>query len=319
VISIISVLALVFFTPDIYGAVDYPTKPVKIIVGWPPGGQADTMTRVLADGLEKVLGKPIVVENKPGGASGIATALLAKTKPDGYILGAISDTPLVRAPHIRKVAYNPMEDVIPVIRTNVSIAGIVVKADSPFKTLKDFLDFAKKNPGKLTYSHPGSGSSPHLAMGALEIKYGIKCGPVPFKGDSEMVTALLGGHVMAGAGTTGGFGPYVKSREMRLLALFSKQRVKLSPEVPTLFEMGYKITAESNFMIIAPKGTPEPILEKLQNASVQVMKEPSYGAVADKLWTVYEPILKSEELKKLLKEDDEFYGEIIRTLGIKEE
>lgn len=171
-ISIISILALAFFSPDICGAEDYPTKPVKIIVGWAPGGQTDTMARALADGLEKALGKPIVVENKPGGASGIATALLAKTKPDGYTLGAISDTPLVRAPHMRKVAYNPMEDVIPVIRTNVSIAGVVVKADSPFKTFKDFLDFAKKNPGKLTYSHPGSGSSPTLQWEHLKSSMG---------------------------------------------------------------------------------------------------------------------------------------------------
>jgi len=318
-IPIISVFVLIFLTMDIHAAIDYPTKPIKIIVGWAPGGQTDTMTRALADGLEKALGRPIVVENRPGGASGIATALIAKTKPDGYTLGAISDSPLVRIPHMRKVAYNPMDDVIPIIRTNVSTAGIVVKADSPFKTFKDFVEFAKKNPGKLTYSHPGSGSSPHLGMGALEIKYGIKCGPVPFKGDSEMITALLGGHVMAGAGTTGGFGPFVKSGELRLLALFSKERIKLFPEVPTLFEFGYKITAESNFLIIAPKGTPEAILEKLQNMSAQVMKETNYGAVAERLWTVYEPILKGEELKKLIKEDDEFYGEIIKTLGIKEE
>jgi tripartite-type tricarboxylate transporter receptor subunit TctC len=212
-----------------------------------------------------------------------------------------------------------MEDIIPVIRTNVSVAGFVVKADSPLKTFQDFVEFVKKNPAKLTYSHPGSGSSPHLGMGALEIKYGIKCSSVPFKGDSEMITALLGGHVMAGAGTTGGFGPYVKSGDLRLLAVFAKQRIKFYPNVPTLVELGYKVTAESNFLIIAPKGTPDAILEKVQNLSVKAMKEPNYGAVADRLWTIYEPILKGEELKKAIKEADGFYGEIIRTLGIKEE
>jgi tripartite-type tricarboxylate transporter receptor subunit TctC len=316
-IALISGLAL--FGTAQSAELNYPTKPIKIVVGWAPGGQADTLTRTLADLLEKYVGKTIVVENKPGGASGVATAFIAKTKPDGYTLGAISDSPLVRIPHMRKVTYHPTEDIIPVIRTNVSIAGLVVRADSPLKTFQDFLNYAKKNPGKLTFSHPGSGSSPHLGMGALEVKYGIKCSPVPYKGDSEMITALLGGHVMAGAGTTGGFGPYVKSGDLRLLAIFSKQRIKFYPDVPTLGELGYKVTAESNFLIIAPKGTPAEMVEKIQNLSVKAMKEPSYGSVADKLWTIYEPILTGEELKKAIKEDDEFYGDIIKTLGIKEE
>jgi tripartite-type tricarboxylate transporter receptor subunit TctC len=308
-IPIALICGLAIFGSALLAEVKYPTKPIKIVVGWAPGGQADTMTRTLSDLLEKYLGNTIVVENKPGGASGVTTAFIAKTKPDGYTLGAISDSPLVRVPHMRKVTYSPMEDVVPVIRTNVSIAGLVVKTDSPFKTFQDFAEYAKKNPG----------SSPHLGMGALEIKYGIKCSPVPFKGDSEMITALMGGHVIAGAGTTGGFGPYVTSGDLRLLAIFSKERIKFYPAVPTLFELGYKVTAESNFLIIAPKGTPAPILEKFEDLSVRAMREPKYGAVADKLWTIYEPILKGEELKKAIKEDDEFYGEIIRTLGIKGE
>jgi len=133
-----------------------------------------------------------------------------------------------------------------------------------------------------------------------------------------MVTALLGGHVMAGAGTTGGFGPFVKSGELRLLGLFSSQRIKLYPDVPTLTELGYKIVAESNFMIIGPKGIPDQIVEKFQKASIEAMKDKSYGAVADKLWTVYEPILVGEELKKLMKETDLFNKEVIKSLGIKE-
>lgn len=318
-ISMTLVFVLGFYMAAPSAEINYPTKPIKIVVGWAPGGQADTLTRTLSDLLEKHLGNTIVVENKPGGASGVATAFIAKVKPDGYTLGAISDSPLVRIPHMRKVTYSPTEDIVPVIRTNVSIAGLVVKADSPFKTFQDFVEYAKKNPGKLTYSHPGSGSSPHLGMGALEVKYGIKCSSVPYKGDSEMVTALLGGHVMAGAGTTGGFGPYVKSGDLRLLAIFSKQRIKFYPQVPTLMELGYKVTAESNFLIIAPRGTPAEIVEKIQNLSANAMKEPSYGSVADKLWTIYEPILKGEELKKAIREDDAFYGEIIKTLGIKEE
>lgn len=314
----VSFLLLILAGAGPLNALDYPTKPIKIVVGWAPGGQADTMTRALATLLEKSFGKSIVVENRPGGASGVATAFIAKVTPDGYTLGAISDSPLVRIPHMREVAYDPMVDIIPIVRTNVSVAGLVVKADSPLKTFQDFVDYAKKNPGKLTYSHPGSGSSPHLGMGGLEIRYGIKCSPVPFKGDSEMVTALLGGHVMAGAGTTGGFGPFVKSGELRLLGLFSSQRIKLYPDVPTLTELGYKIVAESNFMIIGPKGIPDQIVEKFQKASIEAMKDKSYGAVADKLWTVYEPILVGEELKKLMKETDLFNKEVIKSLGIKE-
>jgi tripartite-type tricarboxylate transporter receptor subunit TctC len=274
---------------------------------------------MLVDLMGKKFAMSIVVENKPGGASGIATNFIAKTTPDGYTLGAISDSPLVRIPHMRKVAYDPMEDVIPMFRTNVSIAGFVVKADSPFKTFQDVVEYAKKNPGKLSYSHPGSGSSPHLGMAALEVRYGIKCSAVPFKGDSDMAIALLGGHVMGGAGTTGGFGPFVKSGEFRVLSLFSKQRVKFFPDAPTLIELGYNVTAESNFLFIAPKGTPNKIVDKFVDVAAQSMKDPGYGAVADKLWTVYEPVLKRDEMKKLLKEDDKFYGEIIKTLRIKEE
>lgn len=317
IIITVSILFLIFVGIRPLEALDYPTKAIKIVVGWAPGGQTDTMTRALADLLEKSFGKPIVVENKPGGASGIATAFIAKANPDGYTFGAISDSPLVRVPHMREVPYDPMVDIIPVVRTNVSIAGLVVKSDSPFKTLQDFVDYTKKNPGKLTYSHPGSGSSPYLGMVGLEMRYGIKCSPVPFKGDSEMITALMGGHVMAGAGTTGGFGPFVKSGELRLLGLFYKQRIKLYPDIPTLMESGYNIVAESNFIIIAPKGTPDDILEKFQNASVKAMKEKNYEAVADKLWTVYEPILVGEELRKSVKENDNFYREVIKSLGTK--
>jgi tripartite-type tricarboxylate transporter receptor subunit TctC len=298
--------------------VSYPTKPIKIIVGYAPGGQTDVLTRTLADVMEKQGGASFVVDNKPGGTSGIAVSLIAKSDPDGYTLGCISDSPLVRIPHMRKVTYDPMNDVIPMIRTNVSLAGLVVKADSPFKTFKDVVEYAKKNPGKLSYSHPGSGSSPHLGMGALEVKYGIKCSAVPFKGDAEMITATLGGHVMAGAGTTGGFGPHVKSGELRLLALFAKQRIKFFPEAPTLIELGYNVAAESNFLIIAPKGTPAPILEKFENMCSQAMQQPAYAGVADKLWTVYEPILKGEAMKKSLLEDDQFYKEVIKTMGIQE-
>lgn len=301
--------------------VTYPTKPVKIIVGWEPGGQADTLARTLADFLEKekYLGKPMIVENRAGGASGVAAVFVAKAKADGYMLGAISDSPLVRVPHMRKVPYHPLEDLIPVVRTNVSISGVTVKADSPFKTFQDMIEYAKKNPGKLSYGHPGSGSSPHLGMGAVGIRYGLKFSSVPFKGEAPLSTAMLGGHVMVGAWTTGGFGPFVKSGDLRVLALFSRQRIKLFPDAPAILELGGNVTAETNFLIVAPKGTPPEVLDRLKNASARAMTEPGYGAVADKFWTVYEPILTGEDLKKRLKEDYEYYGDIIKKLDLRED
>ncbi|MGE0724919.1 MAG: tripartite tricarboxylate transporter substrate binding protein [Alphaproteobacteria bacterium] len=253
----------------------FPSKPVTLIVPWPAGGSTDLTMRALADASTKHLGQPIVIENKAG-ASGTAgpAVMAASAKPDGYTVAQIPIT-VFRLPHIVKTSFDPTKDFTYILNVTGYTFGVVVKADAPWKSFKEMMDYAKANPGKVTYGTPGAGTTLHITMEQIAQSQGIKLTHVPFKGGAETNAAVLGGHVNAVADSTG-WGGLVDAGELRLLVTWGMNRTKRWPNVPTLKEQGFDIVSNSPFGIAGPKGMDPKVVKVLHDAFKKGMEEPSY-------------------------------------------
>src|SRR5512143_2418250 len=194
-VLLVGLIILGFF--GIGAAQDYPTKSVAIVVGMEAGGVVDVASRVLAEEAKKALGQDILIENKPGASHMIAGSYVVNAKPDGYTLWGATDAPFLRVPHMFKLKFDPIKETTPIIFYGIFTHFVVVPAESPFKTLKDMLTFAKENPMKLTFGNPGVGTVPHLTMAGLDLETGLKMTHVPFKGELAEIAAMMGGHPMA--------------------------------------------------------------------------------------------------------------------------
>jgi tripartite-type tricarboxylate transporter receptor subunit TctC len=259
----------------------FPSRPVTFIVPWPPGGSTDLAMRSLSVIAEKHLGQRIVIENKPGvtGTLG-AQALAGGAKADGYTIAQMPIT-VFRLPAMMKTNYDPSTDFTWIIHLTGYTFGVVVRADSPWKTWKDLVAFAKANPGKVTYATPGNGSSLHITMEDIAQREGIKWVQVPFKGYAEGATALLGGHVDVHADSTG-WGEQVNSGRLRLLVTWGAQRTKRWPNVPTLKEVGYPIVSNSPFGIAGPKGMDPAVVKALHDAFKKALDDPEFQKTLEK-------------------------------------
>jgi tripartite-type tricarboxylate transporter receptor subunit TctC len=254
----------------------FPSKAVKLIIAFPAGGPTDITMRQLADNASKILGQPVIVENKPGAGGTLPAQALQTAQPDGYTIGQIP-LGVFRLGFTTKINWDPIKDISYVINVTGYAFGIVVPADSPIKTWADFVAYAKANPGKLTYGSTGTLTSPHLTTERIAQAVGIQLQHVPYKGSADLQQALLGGHLMAGADSTG-FAPQVEAGKLRVLNTWGEKRLDKFPNVPTLKELGIDIVQNSPFGIGAPKGTPPEVVKKLHDAFKQAMEEPSYVA-----------------------------------------
>jgi tripartite-type tricarboxylate transporter receptor subunit TctC len=272
-------VAVQLFAPSAV-AQAFPNKPIKLIVPWPPGGSTDVTMRVLAEATAKHLGQPIVVENKPGAGGTLGVTALQSAKNDGY---TITQVPLgvFRLPFTTTVTYDPMKDITYVIGISGYTFGTVVPADSPFKSMKDMADYAKANPGKLTWGSTGIGTAPHLMMEEWALNEGLQMNHIPYKGSADQMAALLGNHVMAGADATG-FGPHVDAGKLRLLATWGERRTKRWPQVGTMKDLGYGIVSNSPYGIGAPKDTDPAIVKVLHDAFKKGMEDAAHLAIMDK-------------------------------------
>lgn len=258
----------------------FPARPVTLIVPWPAGGSTDAVLRALAKATEPHLGQPIVIDNKPGAAGTLGPAVMGKTaKPDGYTVSQVTQTQF-RLPHMQKVSFDPIKDFSYIIRLTGYTFGMVVDAKSPWKTLQDFIDHAKRNPGKLTYGSGGTGTSHHVALAVLAERLQLDIQHVPFKGSSENLVALLGGHVDAASDSTG-WAPYLQSGRMRLLATYGPERARKWPEVPTLNEVAPGLVFDSPYGLAAPAGTPAERIRILHDAFRKGMQEAEFLRVME--------------------------------------
>jgi tripartite-type tricarboxylate transporter receptor subunit TctC len=297
-----------------WGQPAYPAKSINLYIGYAPGGVADISVRFLASKAEKLLGQPFVITNNGGGGSSVATGIVAKKPADGYTILGGASSGLVRLPHLQNVPYK-YEDFAPIMHfATPSLTPVVVKSTSPWKTFKELVDYAKKNPGKVTYSTLGVGSPMHMAMEYVAKQEKITWTHVPFPGAMPAFTALLGDHVNVCIGA-GESVPYIKDGTVRILANLSEKRVKAWPSVPTFRELGYDFFNESVFMFSAPKGTPEYIIEKLQDAFHKVMNDPEFAAIMTKV--EFEPVYRnSADTKKYLDDANIRLGRMVKEMNL---
>jgi len=252
----------------------FPAKPVKLVIAFPAGGPTDITMRQLADNAGKILGQPVIVENKPGAGGTLPAQLLQTSAADGYTLAQIP-LGVFRLPYTTRISWDPVKDINYVLNVTGYAFGIVVPTDSPLTTWTHFVAWAKANPGKLTYGSTGTLTSPHLTTELIAQKLGLQLVHVPYKGSSELAQAITGGHIMAAADSTG-FAPLVQAGKLRVLNTWGEKRLEKFPDAPTLKELGLDIVQNSPFGIGAPKGTPPAVVKRLHDAFKKAMEEPSY-------------------------------------------
>ncbi|MBV6307251.1 tripartite tricarboxylate transporter substrate binding protein [Candidimonas humi] len=246
----------------------FPDRPIDIVVPFSPGGGTDQISRTIADGMSKALKQSVLVLNKPGAGTVIGTGYVAKSKPDGYTLVMATFAHAVNPALYKHLPFDPDKDFTPVALIGTSPNVLVVNSHSPFKTVKDIIAYAKANPDKLTFGSYGTGTSAHLCGALFEDLAKVKMTHVPYKGSSPAITDLLGGQINMVFSTAASVAQYVKSGQLRAIAVTSKQRSFAFPDVPTIAESGLPdYEAESWYGLLAPAGTPADVIAKLHDAT----------------------------------------------------
>jgi tripartite-type tricarboxylate transporter receptor subunit TctC len=315
-VSLLCLAVFAFLTTSAGAANPYPHKQIEFVVTFAAGGSTDVVARAMAAIAAKELGQPVIVSNKAGGGGSVGTAFWTSQKPDGYTIGIVSLGPMEIQPHLTKVPYDPLKDIVPFMQFGEYPQGLAVKADSPFKNLKDLIEYARQNPGKVTYGTTGVGGAPHITTERLAIEAGVKMTHIPYKGGAPAITALLGGHVTATS--VAEFVLQVKGGTARLLVAYNPQRLSDFPDVPTTRELGYKVTLANYIGIGVPAGTPRDIPEKLRKAFKKAFDDPSVKELMKK-WAVEAIYDSGDELAKKIKVGHREYGEVIKKLGLREE
>lgn len=295
-------------------AQDYPSKPINLLVGYTAGGATDLSVRALAADAAKILKQPIVVSNVAGAAGTLVLGRVKAEKADGYTIFNAPTANFARIPHLQAVPYDPLKDFSFIMQYGLYQYGLVVRADSPWNTFEEFVDYAKKNPRKINYGTSGLGTGQHLAMEYLAQKEKIEWNHVPFPGGVQAVTALLGGHVHAISQTTE-WKEHVAAGTLRLLVVWTDQRLKAFPNVPTLREKGYPFAVHSALSLMGPAGMPKQAVEKLQNAFAKAMESKPFLDVMDK-FDMPPAYLDADALTKMVHKDYAETGELIKSLGI---
>lgn len=284
---------------------DYPSKPITIVIPTGPSVSGDIIMRVYAEIVGKILGQPLIIDNRPGGSGALAAAYVAaNAKPDGYLLLNIT-IPIYRVPAMQRTSYDPVKDFQPVLLLGGYTLGGVVRSDSQFKSWKDVVDFSKANPGHFTYTTVGPHTTNAIAMETMARESGVKFTHVPGKGGGEGIAAVLGGHVNAMVESPA-WGPLVANGEMRLLFLLNQERSPKWPDVPTIRELGYQYTFDSPYGVVAGKGTPPAIVKKLHDAFKVAFDDPRVIEIYSKFDFVrrYLPTAEYEKFVVKLNDDE---------------
>ncbi len=315
------VIGLVFivwaFSSFASAAEPYPTKEIEIIVPFATGGGIDLMSRSLAPKLSEILGKPVLVVNKPGAAGTVGTALAVQRKPDGHTLFSLSPSCILFAPNFQKVPFDPLKDITYIAGWVDQPFGIQVRADAPWKTLNDLIDYAKKNPGKIKHAHLGTNSLGHIYMEAIAKDRGVNWIHIPYTGDGTTVPALLGGHVDV-ATIAVAWVPHARSGQIHPLAMFGAKRFKSFPDTPTLNELGFNYYAgAAGFLGVgAPAGLPEHLRKRLEDVFEKAVNTDEFKKTTENL-SLEVWFRSGPELKRSAEEGLKAIDEMARKVGLK--
>lgn len=294
-------------------AAEFPNKPITFVVPWGPGSAIDTVGRALANGAEKHLGQPVVVENKSGGAGVVGAQYMLSKPADGYTLGITSTNPFVISYLNGTLNAHPANDFNHIMRVCGYLFAIAVRADSPWKTIQEFVQYCKANPGKVSYSSSGVGSTGNLNMEEFALLAGIQVTHIPYKSGNESNTALLGGHIDALSDAA--WAPLTQAGKFRVLLIYANERSPRYPQVPVPKDVVSGHVQPGYLLLFASKDVPKPMIKKLHDTFKMAMNEPEYKAVLDKF--NLEPLyLNSDDCKKAVSDVMEPMGKLVNKLGL---
>src|SRR5437763_463724 len=270
--------ALIIFALSLPAAAQYPDRPVTLLAGYPPGGLVDIVSRLVAEGMKPRFPKGLTVVNRPGAAGAVAVAEVARAAPDGYTIVLTPQSALVIAAQLQDLAYKTPDDYDAFINLVAYYPMIAVRTESEYKTIQEVVADAKANPGKIRVGSPGEGTSSHLNLEELMRVTGTKMIHVPFQGWGQSSPALLGGHIEALVAQPGELKGAVEGKRMRVLVNFRPQRMASFADVPTAKELGWDVANGVWYLLLAPKGTPAPVIRYLHDAAKAAIDDPKFAA-----------------------------------------
>ena len=310
--TILILSLLVSFSPAIAAEEKFPTRPISLINPLPPGGPTDIVIRLLAEKAGKALGQPVVPVNKPGGNFVIGISELQQAKPDGYTVGYLPSSGAFVLPQLEKVPFDTLKDFKPIIQYGAMNFGVVVQADSPYKTWKDIAEAGKKT--KLRYGHSGPRTLQAIVLNLMAQHEGFSFINIPYKGSPESQTALIGGHLDLAAGDF--TYSLIEAGKIRPILMLADVRSPMYPNIQCLKDAGYDYPVPVPFIVAAPKDTPAPIMKALEDAFTKAAKDPEYikGVTDIKLLTTYR---SSAELVGYMSATYQKVGEMLKQAGVK--
>lgn len=291
----------------------FPERPINLVVAFSPGGTVDLAFRLMAREMERILGQPVVVLNRPGGGGNLAVAAIASARPDGYTFGQVPTQTIFVMPFIEKLQYNPAIDLTFIAQFAEANFAIVARKDSSYASLKDLIADARRNPDKLTYGTNAATGVANLVIEQIGRRENVRFTNVPFKGSPEAQAALLGEHIAFMAGEFNS--SMVENGPFRVLALFSDKSRAEYPKVPALKDLGYDIPAPVFYVIAGPKGMPEAIVRRIDEAVARTVREPRFikGAQELKVSVVYR---NHKELAEYVARNYEYFGKLLAEMGL---
>lgn len=318
--TLVTVLALLLMatgaSQELAAQTDYPNRKIEFIVPFAPGGPTDTAARIIQPKMSAALGVPVVVVNKPGGGGALGSDFVANANPDGYTVLATINTTLSLVPAIQPDLRYTLRDFAPIGSYMADEVVITSRAGAPWKTLDELVDYAKKNPGKLSYGSAGLGTLSWFTVELFKQSYGLDIAHVPFAGSGPVKTAILGGHVDLAASSAFTVVPLIKSGDLIGLATTGPKRVAALPSVPTMAEKGFpEATANGWPGLFVPTKTPKEIVDKLVKALDKTMKDPSVIAAVEKVGMIVDH-RDPEATRKLLESEHELAKKVVKKLGI---
>lgn len=310
VVKVLSLVLILIIGPTLSLAQElFPSRPINVVVGWAPGGSTDIGVRIVSGQVSNELGVSLIILNKPGGGGLVGSEFVRQSKPDGYTLFGAS-IGFVTIPILDPKCPYKIDQFDPICLHDTQANVIAVRIESPFKTIKEVIDFAKKSPGKLSYGSAGIGSTSHFFGELFKQSAGLELTHVPFKGDALILSALVGGHIDLGISTLPGAFSLIKGGKLRGLVLGSKEKSPDFPEIPTVTDIGYpEAVVESWHGFLGPQGIPKAVLEKLGAAFEKAVKHPSVQTMLKQAGLI-PYYLNADEFRDFMRKETERFRKI---------